>query len=835
MTAPGTAAPRAGAPLRPRMRAEVASALLEKFPPRTVPDTWEATALSRAALTGRLLAPPYAETPWQLKRRRLALRRFLGWLERHPGDTWQQRWQASGIAGDGQADWRPAAMDWLTAAGDPGNQAELLKSVTLGLGQLIYADAIRPGVAWLIHSPIRFPLGREMPRLRDSAGFAALEDCAVRAGISHDSRRRAVEQLSVIIAAKGGTLADITVGDCLELMEIRDSRRGTLAQGRGNSFYQLLHTLGLLPVDAPATLRMLDPRFQGQLTTAELIGQYDLACVPVRDLLIAYLSERQPSVDYATLKQAAYYLGKLFWKDLETRNPGISSLRLAPDVVIAWKQRLSVKTVTKRDPDGNATETTAERIDTISCLTAVRAFYLDIGQWAADDPARWAQWAAPSPVRKEDISPAKTASRRKSRMGQRTRERIPVLPALITAVDQGRKDSAARLAAAAAAAPGDLFTAGGIILRKTALTSARGRANGRTWAEDPAAGARRDLTREEDTAFWTWAAVEVLRSTGIRIEELTELSHHSLVQYRLPSTGELVPLLHIAPSKSDVERLLVISPELADVLAAVIARVRDSTGTVPLVVAYDVHECEFTPPMPVLFQHYVGADSRPLSAATIRRWVTGALEGTGITEASGQLLAFKPHDFRRIFATDAIMNGMPPHICQLLMGHSSITTTMGYKAVYPEEAINGHRAFIARRRELRPSEEYRAPTDSEWEEFLGHFERRRLSLGDCGRAWGSSCIHEHSCIRCSLLRVDPAQRQRLEDIRGNLAARIAEAEREGWAGEAEGLRVSLAAANNKLAQIELALARRAETVSLGIPSYRDTAAATLSAGDRRDR
>ena len=831
MTAPGTQTRQAGAPLRPRMRPEAASALLEKYPPRTVPDTWEATALSRAAVTVRLLAPPYAETPWALKRRRLALRRFLSWLERYPGDTWQQRWQASGIAAGGQADWRPAVMDWLTAAGDPGNRTELLKSVTQGLGQLIYADAIRPGTEWLISSPIRFPLGREVPRLRDSAGFAALEDCATRAGISHDSRRRAVEHLSVIMAAKGGTLADITAGDCLELMEIRDSRRGTLANGQGNSFYQLLHAMGLLPPDAPATLRMLDPRFQGQLTTAELIGQYDLACAPVRDLLISYLGERQPSVDYATLKQAAFYLGKLFWKDLETHNPGISSLRLAPDAVIAWKQRLSVKTVTARDADGNVTETTAERIDTISCLTAVRAFYLDIGQWAAEDPARWAQWAAPSPVRKEDISPAKTASRRKSRMDQRTRERIPVLPALITAVDQGRKDAAARLAAAAAAAPGDLFTAGDATLRKTALTSIAGRANGRTWAEDPLTGARRDLTREEDTAFWTWAAVEVLRATGIRIEELTELSHHSLVQYRLPSTGELIPLLHIAPSKTDVERLLVISPELADVLAAVIARVRDSTGTVPLVVAYDVHECEFTPPMPVLFQHHVGADSRPISAATIRRWVTGALEGTGITDASGQPLAFKPHDFRRIFATDAIMNGMPPHICQLLMGHASITTTMGYKAVYPEEAISGHRAFIARRRELRPSEEYRAPTDSEWEEFPGHFERRRLALGDCGRAWGSTCIHEHSCIRCSLLRVDPAQRQRLEDIRGNLTARIAEAGREGWAGEAEGLKVSLAAANNKLAQIELALARRAEAVSLGMPSYRDTAA-VIAAGHR---
>lgn len=65
-------------------------------------------------------------------------------------------------------------------------------------------------------------------------------------------------------------------------------------------------------------------------------------------------------------------------------------------------------------------------------------------------------------------------------------------------------------------------------------------------------------------------------------------------------------------------------------------------------------------------------------------------------------------------------------------------------AVYPEEAINGHRAFIARRRALRPSEEYRWPTDGEWDEFLGHFERRRLVLGDCGRAYGTGCIDEHA-------------------------------------------------------------------------------------------
>jgi uncharacterized protein YcbX len=71
-----------------------------------------------------------------------------------------------------------------------------------------------------------------------------------------------------------------------------------------------------------------------------------------------------------------------------------------------------------------------------------------------------------------------------------------------------------------------------------------------------------------------------------------------------------------------------------------------------------------------------------------------------------------------------------------------------------------------------------------------------------------------ACVRCSLLRVDPAQRAPLEEIRENLSARIAEAEREGWLGEVEGLRVSLAGANDKITQID----RRTCTVNLGIPT-----------------
>jgi hypothetical protein len=184
-------------------------------------------------------------------------------------------------------------------------------------------------------------------------------------------------------------------------------------------------------------------------------------------------------------------------------------------------------------------------------------------------------------------------------------------------------------------------------------------------------------------------------------------------------------------------------------------------------------------------------------------------------------------DRRHLWITDAITHGMPPHIAQLICGHQAITTTMGYKAVYPEEAINGHRAYIARRRALRPADEYRVPTSEEWEEFLGHFERRKVALGECGRAYATTCIHEHSCIRCPLLRPDPARRQRLEEIAGNLTARITEAEREGWTGEAEGLKISLAAATQKLAQLDN-LARRQATVHLGMPGFAGITARTIT-------
>jgi len=51
-------------------------------------------------------------------------------------------------------------------------------------------------------------------------------------------------------------------------------------------------------------------------------------------VLVDYLRERQPSVDFSSLQRFAYLLGKLFWADLEAHHPGIDSVAVVADQVL---------------------------------------------------------------------------------------------------------------------------------------------------------------------------------------------------------------------------------------------------------------------------------------------------------------------------------------------------------------------------------------------------------------------------------------------------------------------------------------------------------------------
>lgn len=117
-------------------------------------------------------------------------------------------------------------------------------------------------------------------------------------------------------------------------------------------------------------------------------------------------------------------------------------------------------------------------------------------------------------------------------------------------------------------------------------------------------------------------------------------------------------------------------------------------------------------------------------------------------------------------------------------------------------AFRHYRDFVDRRRETRPSEEYRQPTAEEWKDFQEHFSLRKVALGTCHRPNGTPCVHEHACVRCPMLQIDPAQRQRLLAIEANAVERLDVARSMAWLGEVTALEESLRHIRIKREQLE---------------------------------
>ena len=292
------------------------------FAPRVSPLGWSDTIAGRDEVLGRLSSPPFvAPTAERQRRRASGVALLLDWLGDQPGGTWQERWLASG-ADSAPVTWRDLPGAWLVSRGDHSEwrRSALIEAMSVA----ICADVVRPCLSWLVGGGFARGAGllvRNIEACRDPDGFARLRKvCDDDPGISTIARGRVLYRSALIIAAKGGGLAEITVGDVIELFETEDLRSGA-PDGRA-VLYRMLHRLGIFAEAAPSTLRAL--RTNGQRTPDELIDRYHLACRPVRDLLVDYLRERQPALDYNSLDSVSNYLGKLFWADLELHHPGIA-------------------------------------------------------------------------------------------------------------------------------------------------------------------------------------------------------------------------------------------------------------------------------------------------------------------------------------------------------------------------------------------------------------------------------------------------------------------------------------------------------------------------------
>ncbi|AFR07451.1 hypothetical protein [Nocardiopsis alba] len=277
-------------------------------------------------------------------------------------------------------------------------------------------------------------------------------------------------------------------------------------------------------------------------------------------------------------------------------------------------------------------------------------------------------------------------------MHQRIRERLPHLPTLVDTAEKHREEQAALLDAARRTPIGETFEHDGRTCRRTQYRhdtrSASQHGPDAIVITDEHNGERTELLRKEEDAFWAWAIIETLRHTGVRIEELLELTHLTLVSYRLPDTGEVVPLLQIVPSKSNEERLLLVTPEPA----SVICRIRGEDGRVPLTARYDAHERVTGPRLPHLFQRKNGWRREIISTKVLYRLLDETLERAGLTDRAGQPLCYTA-------------------------------------ARLPPDVHQGRR----HRRPAHPTAEYRGPTEQEWNEFQQHFELRKVEFDTCGR------------------------------------------------------------------------------------------------------
>jgi hypothetical protein len=469
-----------------------------------------------------------------------------------PGAGWQERWLASRAQDD---------LSWLSILPAESPHAPITKKTTnsYGLYFLLLGKVVLPSYDFMT-----IYIGNSLFRNYRRAWWTGqltrrLDVAAEKFGMHQATKTDGICVLTKIALHTGLDLDQLTTDDFHEYREWSHQLYGRATGGTWPA-WDLLRGIGVFPGDR--SLR--DEIMSGQKTPAEMVDYYKIRAPGVRQVLIRYLAERRTSVDYSSLRTLAGNLAGLFWADIEAHHPGIDTLHLPNEVVDAWKERLAFqKSKPGRPP--------RPRKNLHAVLTHVRAFYLDLQEWALEDPS-WVAWAAPSPIRREDSAgQAKRRQQVASEIHQRIRERLPHLPALVASAERHRADQAELLNLAKATPIGGTFAHDGRTYRR--ITSKRSATDPARFApakalvEDVETGDRIDLAQTEDDAFWSWAIIETLRHTGVRAEELLEITHLALISYRLPRSGELVPMLQIVPSKLAEERLLLVSPELASVLA----------------------------------------------------------------------------------------------------------------------------------------------------------------------------------------------------------------------------------------------------------------------------
>ncbi len=324
-TIPGTDAPVTPVDSTPRMRRRRAAAdLRRRVGPADKASIEQVLALVDDLPTWRASAPQKERAA-----RRRGAARVLAWLAGYPGEGWQQRWLSCG------AGRQPDLINLIIDPDDPRGPTSKHHEVVAGLAVLVLCRIILPdyGVFTNFHAKGLFEQTR---RLRRPDLFARLEQAAAELRMLPANAGNGIRAITRMVIVTGRGIDQLTVDDLHEYRDWQQHRSKERKSTGAHAAWDLLRALRVIPAEEsmPQALR-LPPR-----TTAELVDLYKIRNGAVRDLLIRYLDERRPGLDFSTLRSMASVLVGQFWADIEHHHPDIDTLHLPTEVVAAWKQRL---------------------------------------------------------------------------------------------------------------------------------------------------------------------------------------------------------------------------------------------------------------------------------------------------------------------------------------------------------------------------------------------------------------------------------------------------------------------------------------------------------------
>ena len=228
------------------------------------------------------------------------------------------------------------------------------------------------------------------------------------------------------------------------------------------------------------------------------------------------------------------------------------------------------------------------------------------------------------------------------------------------------------------------------------------------------------------------------------------VTHPSVIQYGCPPLANWCRCCTSSRPRPTPNGCWSSAPELADVLGTIICRVRDPDGACPSSWPTTTTNGCSTRPCPSCSnagRHREPADQPPRSAAARRRWPTG------LTEADGRPLRFTPHDFRRIFVTDAVLNGMPPTSPSWSSDTPTSTPPWATRPSTPKKS-SPPTERSSPGGGPRPRRNTAPPPTPNGRSFSATSSDERSPSG-LRPLLRTPCIHEHACIRCPLLRPIP--------------------------------------------------------------------------------